>query len=78
MTQPDELTALQAAVQICDKNDGGAGYEVVAARIGVDSEVVKMDLLPRIARYFDQILPGDDGVTAVHGPTAAARRFVGP
>jgi len=78
MTKPDELAALRAAVQICDETGGGADDVAIAARIGVDPEVVKMDLLPRIADYFDRRLPGDDGVAAVHGPTPAARRFVGP
>lgn len=79
MITSDELAAsLRAAVQICDENYGGAGYEAVAERIGVDQELVKMDLLPQIAKYFDQTLPGDDGVAAVHGPTADARRIVGP
>ncbi|WP_407685849.1 hypothetical protein [Mycobacterium sp. HUMS_1102779] len=79
MITPDELAAgLRAAVQICDENYGGAGYEAVAARIGVDPELVLRELLPAVAEYFDQTLPGDDGIAAVHGPTAAARRFVGP
>lgn len=78
MTEPDELTALRAAVEICDENNGGADDVAIGKRIGADSEFVKMTLLPRIAKYFEQAQPGDDGIAAVHGPTAAARRFVAP
>lgn len=78
MTEPDELAALRAAVQICDENYGGADHKAIAARIGVDEEVVLMKLLPAIAKYFETAMPGDDGIGAVHGPTAAARRFIGP
>jgi hypothetical protein len=39
---------------------------------------VLRELLPRVAKYFDHFLPGDDGVAVVRQPTAAARRFVGP
>ncbi|MFN3002212.1 hypothetical protein [Mycolicibacterium wolinskyi] len=77
MTRPDELTTLQAAVQICDENDGAASAEAVAARLGVDTEVAQRELLPPIAKYFEKVLPGDDGVAVVRQPTAEARRFVG-
>lgn len=78
MEQPDELTVLRTAIQICDETSGGAGHELIAARLGVDDELVQSTLLPRIARYFEVTMPGDDGIGAVHGPTAEARRFVGP
>ncbi|WP_131811345.1 hypothetical protein [Mycobacterium kubicae] len=78
MTQPDELTALRAAVEICDETNGGADDKGIAARIGAEVEVVRMKLLPRIAKYFETAMPGDDGIGAVHGPTEAARQFVGP
>jgi hypothetical protein len=77
-TPPDELTVLRTAVQICDENGGGAGHEAIAAKLGVDAELVLLKLLPPVARYFEQAMPGDDGIAAVHGPTAAARRFVEP
>jgi hypothetical protein len=78
MTTPDEVAAgLTAAVQICDETGGGADYQAVAARIGADPEIVKMKLLPAIARYFGDALPGDDGIVVVREPTAEARQFAG-
>lgn len=78
MTTPNELDALRAAVNICDETGGGADDAAIAARIGVDTELVRLKLLPRVAKYFDKALPGDDGIAAVREPTAAARQFVGP
>lgn len=78
MTTPDEIAAgLRAAVQICDETGGGADYQAVAARIGVDPEIVLLKLLPAIAKYFEKSQPGDDGIYVVREPTAEARRFAG-
>ncbi|MGE0216512.1 hypothetical protein [Mycolicibacterium sp.] len=79
MTTPDLVAAsLQAAVEICDETGGGATYDAVAARVGVDHEVALRELLPAIAEYYAFSLPGDDGIVVVRQPTAEARRFVGP
>lgn len=78
MTTPDDLAVLRAAVDICDETGGGATHEAVAARLGVDEDLVLGELLPRIAMYFEDSLPGDDGIAVVRQPTAAARRFFGP
>lgn len=78
MTTYDVLTALRAAVHICDETGGGATHDAVAARIGVDEELVQRELLPQVAKYFEKVLEGDDGVAVVRQPTAAARQFVGP
>jgi hypothetical protein len=78
MTTPDELTVLRAAIEICDENDGAGTAEAVAERLGVDKEKVLLKLLPSIAKYFEKVLRGDDGVAVVRQPAAEARRFVGP
>jgi hypothetical protein len=77
MTAPDELTVLRAAIEICDENDGAATAEAVAERLGVDTELMLLKLLPAVAKYFEKSLPGDDGMVVVRQPTAEARRFVG-
>lgn len=77
MTIPDKLVTLQAALQICDQNDGAASAEAMAARFGVDLDVAVRQLLPSIAEYFESNLPGDDGLAVVRQPTAEARRFAG-
>jgi hypothetical protein len=78
MITADEIAAgLRAAVQICDETGGGATYEAVAARIGVEPEFVLREVLPAVAEYFEISMPGDDGVAVVRQPTAAARQFVG-
>ena len=74
---PDELAALRASIELCDENDGAAFYQGVAARIGVDEEIVLRKLLPAIAKYFEVNLRGDDGVVVVRQPTAEARRIIG-
>lgn len=78
MTTPDELTVLREAIEICDENDGAATAEAVAERLGVDRELILLKLLPAVAKYFEKVLRGDDGVAVVRQPTAEARRFVGP
>jgi hypothetical protein len=78
MITPDEMAAgLQAAVQICDETGGGATYDAIAVRIGVDPELVLRELLPAVAEYFEDSLQGDDGIAVVRRPTADARGFVG-
>jgi hypothetical protein len=77
MAKPDELTVLRAALQICDENDGAASDDAIAARFGVDIEVARRELLPPIAKYFEKVLPGDDGVAVVRQPKAEARGFAG-
>jgi hypothetical protein len=78
MITPDELAAgLRAAVQICDETGGGATYDAIAARIGVDPELVLREVLPAVAEYFEISMPGDDGIVVVRQPKAAARQFVG-
>lgn len=78
MTAPDQLTVLRTAIEICDENDGAATAEAVADRLGVDRELVVLKLLPPVAKYFEKVARGDDGVVVVRQPTAEARRFVGP
>lgn len=78
MTIPDKLTVLRAALQICDENNGAASAEAVAARFGVDRDVAVLELLPRIANYFEVTSEGDDGIAMVRQPTANARGFAGP
>ena len=73
---PDEPTLLRAAVDLCDENEGAAFYKDVAARIGVDEEIVSRKLLPAIAKYFEVNLRGGDGVIVVRQPTAEARRII--
>ena len=77
MTIPDRLATLEAAVKICDENDGAASAEAMAARFGVDLDVAVRKLLPSIAEYFETSLPGDDGLAVVRQPTAEARRITG-
>lgn len=77
-TSDDVAAALTAAVQICDETGGGAYYQAVAERIGVDPEIVLMELLPAIAKFFEMSQQGDDGIYVVREPTAEARRFGGP
>ena len=74
---PDEMAALQASVVLCDENEGAAFYKDVAARIGVDEEIVLRKLLPAIAKYFEVNSRGDDGVVVVRQPTGEGRRLIG-
>jgi hypothetical protein len=77
MTTPDRLTVLRAALDICDSNDGAVTAEAIAAHFEVDRDTAVRKLLPSIAEYFEQNLPGDDGFAVLRGPTADARRFAG-
>jgi len=43
----------------------------------VDPEIVLLNLLPAIAKYFEKSQPRDDGIYVVREPTAEARRFAG-
>ncbi|BBY57179.1 hypothetical protein [Mycolicibacterium sarraceniae] len=52
-TTPDELTTLQAALAICDENDGAVAADAIAARFDVDRDVAVRVLLPSIAEYFE-------------------------
>ncbi|GAT08068.1 hypothetical protein H7I77_13405 [Mycolicibacterium novocastrense] len=78
MTTPDKLTALTAAIELWDQNDRGVTSDDMAARFGLDKEIVELKVLPLIKEYFEDSLPGDDGIAVVRQPTAEARRFVGP
>lgn len=77
MTTPDKLTTLQAALAICDANDGAVAAEAIARRFDVDRDEAVRVLLPSIAEYFEKKLPGDDGFAVLRNPTAEARRFAG-
>lgn len=78
MTIPDKLTTLQAALEICDRNNGAVAAEAIAEHFGVERDVAVEVLLPSIAEYFEKNLPGDDGFVVLRGPTSEARRFAGP
>jgi hypothetical protein len=76
MTTPDKLTALRAAIELWDENGRGVTSDDMAASFGVDEETAKREILPLITEYFEDKLPGDDGIAAVRQPTTEARRFV--
>ncbi len=77
MTTPNELDVLRAAVNICDETGGGATHDAIAARLGVDEEVVLLKLLPAVAKYFGKTMGVTTVIAVVREPTAEARRFVG-
>lgn len=77
MTTPDYLATLEAALEICGKNDGAVTAGAIADRFGVDIDTAVRKLLPSIAEYFETGLPGDDGFAVLRNPTADARRVAG-
>lgn len=62
---PNEQDALSAALDICRENDGAATADAIAARLGLSRDRGARELLPLVVQYFDDHLPGDDGIVVV-------------
>ena len=74
----DEVTVIEAALELWDETGLGVAPSAIAARLGIDEDLVQRLIKPFAnAEFFGNVLRGDDVAQVVREPTAATRRLVG-